>query len=82
MIELIWISTAFLAGSAAAIICFKASRLGCAAILFALPCGLIVQLARPDSLLNEPFPAFFAWVVFAFPGFCAGAAAVAMRIVR
>ena len=82
MIEAIWVALAFFAGMAAAIICFKASRLGCAAILFALPCGLIVLLSRPDSLLNEPFPAFFAWAVFAFHGFCAGAAAVAMRIVR
>jgi hypothetical protein len=82
VIEGIWVALAFAAGMAAAITCFKASRVGCAAILFALPCGLIVLLARPDGLLYEPFPAFFAWAVFAFTGFCAGAAAVAMRIVR
>jgi hypothetical protein len=82
MMEGIWFALAFAAGMAAAIVCFKASRLGCSAILFALPCGLIVLLGRPDNLLYEPFPAFFTWAVFAFTGFCAGAAAVAMRIVR
>lgn len=82
MIELVWIATAFFAGIAAAIACFKWSRTGCAAILFALPCALILLFARPDSLLHEPFPAFLAWAVFAFPGFCAGAAAVVLRIVR
>lgn len=77
-----WIAFAFLAGLSAAIVHFKTSRLGCVATLFALPFGLLVALGWPDGLFHEPFPALLVWLVFAFPGYAVGAAAVVLRIVR
>jgi hypothetical protein len=82
MTDQAWLASAFLGGIAAAIVHFKASRLGCAAILCGLPCGLLIALGWPDGFFNEPFPAFLVWAVLAFPGYAAGVAAVVLRLVR
>jgi hypothetical protein len=82
MTDEIWMALAFFGGMAAAIAHFKASGWAGAAIVFGLPCALVLLFGPPDGMLHEPFPSLCAWTMLAFPGFAAGVAAVVLRIIR